>query len=123
MPDGLAEASMLAAQGTRVFVPGGHGGTVPASPATARLTPRQTEVLDLLAQGESYLAIARYRTRRRHHAWVRSSGHHSRSPPESGEAVSESPRDRPKATLRLDEPLLRPEQVAELLAVKPSWGL
>jgi excisionase family DNA binding protein len=33
----------------------------------------------------------------------------------------ETPPDRPRGTPRLDEALLRPEQAAELLAVKPSW--
>lgn len=33
----------------------------------------------------------------------------------------ESPGDHPHVTPRLDEALLRPEQAAELLAVKPSW--
>jgi len=32
-----------------------------------------------------------------------------------------APPDPPKAAPRLDEALLRPEQAAELLAVKPSW--
>jgi excisionase family DNA binding protein len=35
--------------------------------------------------------------------------------------MSGTPLDRTKVTPRLDEPLLRPEQAAELLAVKPSW--
>jgi DNA-binding NarL/FixJ family response regulator len=58
LADGLVEASALAAAGTQVFVPGGHRGTTPASVASARLTPRQKEVLSLLAAGESYVAIA-----------------------------------------------------------------
>jgi DNA-binding NarL/FixJ family response regulator len=58
LPEGVAEASMLAAQGTQVFIPGGHRGTTPASVASARLTPRQTEVLGLLVDGKSYAAIA-----------------------------------------------------------------
>jgi excisionase family DNA binding protein len=32
-----------------------------------------------------------------------------------------SPSDPPNAAPRLDEALLRPDQAAELLAVKPSW--
>jgi excisionase family DNA binding protein len=35
--------------------------------------------------------------------------------------MSELPPARPNVTPRLEEPLLRPEQAAELLAVKPSW--
>lgn len=35
--------------------------------------------------------------------------------------MSESLPNRPNAAPRLDEPLLRPEQAAELLAVKPTW--
>jgi excisionase family DNA binding protein len=43
------------------------------------------------------------------------------APPNQGSPVGSFVEDRSSGPRRLDGPLLRPEQAAELLAVKPSW--
>jgi excisionase family DNA binding protein len=43
------------------------------------------------------------------------------APPNPGIPVGPVIQARPSGPRRLDGPLLRPEQAAELLAVKPSW--
>jgi hypothetical protein len=43
------------------------------------------------------------------------------APPGQGPPVRSLVEDRSSGPRRLDGPLLRPEQAAELLAVKPSW--
>ncbi len=44
------------------------------------------------------------------------------APPGQGPPVRSLVEDRSSGPRRLDGPLLRPEQAAELLAVKPSWA-
>ena len=43
------------------------------------------------------------------------------APPNQGPPANSPLEDRSSGPRRLDGPLLRPEQAAELLAVKPSW--
>ncbi len=43
------------------------------------------------------------------------------APPNQGSPARSLVEDRSLSPRRLDGPLLRPEQAAELLAVKPSW--